>query len=202
MAHGRRANISLVAAVALGDSTALVLAAWLGNAADNFGVLVHRRQAGRRHVSLVSRHRAASRRRLADAGGGDGGSFVLLAVDREPRSSSRRSIPGASCSLWRSCRSSSIRAPRHAAAVGAGGNLRRVGDGQCHSPRGVRNVGAQSSELASEPTRVQPCRRLVAVGCGRVGPACQAPGLKKVGEAVLSWFGDERPTARTTARPA
>ena len=63
LTHGRRANVALVAGVALGDSTALVLSlVGLGAVLAASAAAVHRGEMGRRPLSHLSRVAHAARR--------------------------------------------------------------------------------------------------------------------------------------------
>ena len=182
MAHGRRANVPLVLAVALGDSTALALSL-LG-----LGALLATSALWFTLVKWV------------------GGLYLLylgikLLRAGVPRQRAQVAAPTATASRWRLFANTYLvtalnpkgivffvaflpqfidaRAAGHAAAVAAGHHLRRAGGAQCQPVCGVRRVGAPAARLAARTTALQSRGRLVAVGRGRVGAVGATSGLTR-----------------------
>jgi hypothetical protein len=169
LAHGRRANVPLVAAVALGDSTALALSllglgAVLAGSAFWFAVV---KSAGGLYliylgVRLLRRGVASYRNcRACRAGLALAAVRQYLAGDRPQSEGHRvfRRLPAA------------VRHPRRrgrAPAVDPGGHLRAHGDRQCDALRRVRGGGAQDARprLARSAASISPAVHAARRGAG------------------------------------
>lgn len=189
MAHGRRANVPLVAAVALGDSTALAvsllgLGALLATSAFWFTVVK-----------------------------GVGGLYLLylgikmLRAGVSPHEVSAPTAPGSRWKLFANTYIVTALNPkgivffvaflpqfisqkkrwRYAATLGSCHYLRRYGNAQCNPVRHIRWFSAKGTRFATSTAVLQSRWRLSAFSRRCVGTVGQAPHMKTIESRWLPW---------------
>jgi hypothetical protein len=187
MAHGRRANIPLVAAVALGDSTALAvsllgLGALLATSAFWFTLVkgagglyllylgIKLLRAGISPAEIAAPAAPGSRWRLF------ANTYLVTALNPQGHCVLRR-LPAAVHPSRRG---------RDATALGAGRHLRRHGRPECHAVCRVRRFGTPAVGLAARAAALQHRGRLPVVRRGRLGADGPPPSLNRPDERVAA----------------
>ena len=173
MAHGRRANLPLVAAVALGDSTALVvsllgLGALLATSAFWFTVV---KWAGGLYLLYLGIKLFVNR-----AGHSSRAGLTMEAVREHvprhgPQSKGHRVLRGLPASVHQ------LECGGHAAALGTRRHVCSHGHAQRNAVRRVRRLGAEGAVFIESAAAVQSDRWLTLVRRGCVGAAGQTCGV-------------------------